>query len=97
MALAALGFGALLGGCGDDEEPEVTLPTISVESSVESTTEQTQTSPGQTTTEKPQTGGTPPSYDPGAEDSPSNDKPPDPGSPEEAFENHCKQNPGACG
>jgi hypothetical protein len=30
-------------------------------------------------------------------DSPGNDLPPAPGSPEEQFERFCEQNPGACG
>ncbi|MBM3666123.1 MAG: hypothetical protein FJW90_01345 [Actinobacteria bacterium] len=82
-------------GCGDEEDPEVTLPTISVEETTATEqTEATETEAG--TTAAPENGGTP-SYDPDKPDSASNDKPPDPGSPEEQFENFCKQNPGACG
>lgn len=94
LALAFLSFGALVGfGCGDDDSTEVTVPTISVE--------ETQTVPDQTSTTgstptEPQNGGTGP-IDPNAPDSATNDKPPEPGSPEEAFENACKQNPAACG
>jgi hypothetical protein len=33
----------------------------------------------------------------GVEDSAENDVPPEPGSPEEAFEQHCEENPEACG
>lgn len=84
-----------LAGCGDDQDPEVTVPTISVE---QTTTEQagaTETGAGTTTT-PPADGGTP-SYDPEAPDSAGNDKPPDPGSPEQQFEQFCEQNPQACG
>jgi hypothetical protein len=94
LALGAIALGGLLAGCGDDEDPEVTVPTISVEE----TTATDLTVPTETgaTTTAPDDGGTP-SYDPNQDDSPSNDKPPEPGSPEEQFENFCKQNPGACG
>jgi hypothetical protein len=97
LLLAGLASLCLLAfaGCGDDQDPEVTLPTISVEDTTATEqTDATETEAGTTTA--PGTGGTP-SYDPNQEDSPSNDKPPDPGSPEEQFENFCKENPGACG
>jgi hypothetical protein len=89
--LAVLAIGA---GCGDDDEDvEVTVPEISVE---ETTTE---AAPVETTeTTAPETGGTgAPSVDPNQEDSATNDKPPAPGSPEEAFEQACEENPAACG
>jgi len=35
--------------------------------------------------------------DPEKPDSAKNDKPPEPGSPEEAFEQACEANPAACG
>jgi hypothetical protein len=35
--------------------------------------------------------------DPDQPDSQDNDLPPEPGSPAEAFENYCRQHPGACG
>jgi hypothetical protein len=37
-----------------------------------------------------------PPADQAPEDSPSNDTPPEPGSPAERFEQFCAQNPGAC-
>ena len=103
-ALAALTLGAAVGaGCGDDgDDDTVSIPTISVEDTTTEATTTEQTTPPQTTTQGggggsgSGTGGTP-SYDPNQEDGPANDKPPDPGSPEEAFENFCKDNPGACG
>ena len=95
LAVAALAFGALVGvGCGGDED-EVTLPTISVEDTGTSPIETTGTA---TTPTEPQTGGTGSGdFDPSQEDSATNDKPPEPGSPEAAFEEACKQNPVACG
>jgi hypothetical protein len=95
LAIASLSLVALAGsGCGDDDDTEVTLPTISVEDEPQTTaTDQLPTKPTET---QPQNGGTG-TIDPNREDSPKNDKPPDPGSPEEAFENACKQNPAACG
>jgi hypothetical protein len=102
VALALSVLGAV--GCGDDND-DVTTPTITVEE--EPTTEETvpaetTTTPEQTEAEtqtQPQGGGTggSGSYDPGKEDSATNDKPPEPGSPEEAFEQACKENPAACG
>jgi hypothetical protein len=80
-------------GCGDDDEDvEVTVPEISVEDTT------TEAAPTQTETTEPETGGTGvPNADPNQEDSEANDKPPEPGSPEEAFEQACEQNPAACG
>lgn len=97
LAIASLSLVALAGsGCGDDDDTEVTLPTISVEDEAQTTaTDQLPTTTKPTETQPPN-GGTG-TINPNREDSPKNDKPPDPGSPEEAFENACKQNPAACG
>jgi hypothetical protein len=93
LTAGTLALGALA-GCGDDDEGvEVTVPEISVE---DTTTEAAPTAT--TETIDPQTGGTgAPSADPNQEDSETNDKPPAPGSPEEAFEQACEENPAACG
>jgi hypothetical protein len=94
LALIALALGALaMAGCGDDDDGQVTLPTISVEQPT--TTGETTTAPS--TTGTGDSGGVAPNADPSRQDSQSNDTPPEPGSPEEAFENACKQNPAACG
>lgn len=55
--------------------------------------------PGETTTTTPGSGGSAPpgSYDPGQPDSPENDIPPEPGTPEERFEKYCEEHPEACG
>ena len=95
IAALALTLGAA--ACGDDDEdvtsttvPEVTIP--------DATTSPTETiAPEPTTTEDDGGNGGTPTVDPQAEDSPSNDKPPAPGSPEEAFEKDCQANPGKCG
>jgi hypothetical protein len=102
LAIPLLALALLLGaaGCGgDDEDDTASVPSTSV-----STTEQptvpaaaeATTPPAPTTTKTEKTGGTP-SYDPGKADTPENDVPPPPGSPQEAFERQCEQNPAACG
>lgn len=99
LGLALIGLGALAGiGCGDDNNTEVTLPTISVQDDAQTVPDQTTTT--ESTPTESQNGGTGPgtgTYDPKQPDSAANDKPPQPGSPEEQFENACKQNPAACG
>jgi hypothetical protein len=95
LALASLGLGTAVGiGCGGDDSTEVTLPTISVEQDTQAVPDQTTTTESAPT--ESQNGGTG-SYDQKQPDSQTNDKPPPAGSPEEAFENACKQNPAACG
>ncbi len=95
--LAALAIGAVAAGCGSDSSGESSSPSISIPA----VTAPTATSPslsqatkpsGATTTSK---GGK--TYNPTAPDSPTNDIPPPPGSPQEKFEQQCKQNPSACG
>jgi hypothetical protein len=44
-----------------------------------------------------ESGGTPTPKPPAKEDSATNDLPPPPGSPQEAFEKACEKNPAACG
>lgn len=102
IATAAVALGALsFAGCGDDESPsdDITVPTI------EAPTDATESAPATTTA--PDSGGVSPgggsgsggtgTPDPSQEDSATNDKPPVPGSPEEAFEKACEANPAACG
>ena len=89
-ALIVLALG--LGGCfgGDDEGDEVTVPSISVPEPKTTTT-----TPEQTTTNSGGSCGT--KVNPSKPDSPTNDVPPAPGTPESKFEQYCNQNPGACG
>jgi hypothetical protein len=89
-------------GCGSDDEdgneetiPAVTAP-VTTEPAPATTVAPTTTREATTTTKPPKTGGTP-SYDPGKADTPENDVPPPAGSPQEAFERMCEQNPSACG
>jgi hypothetical protein len=98
LLLPALALGAAACGDDDDEEttPSVTAP-AAIETAPTTTAAPTTTTPAEaTTTKPPKTGGTP-SYDPAKPDTPENDVPPPPGSPQEAFERQCQQNPAACG
>ena len=98
VVVALLALGAA--GCGsDDESPTVTVPTISVPDDSAATAPATTTTPTETTPTAPDTGDTggTGSFDPNADDSETNDKPPEPGSAAEKFEQACKENPAACG
>jgi hypothetical protein len=95
--------------CGDDEEDEASdVPTISVPTSEPQTVpQQVPTQPPKpnqpATPTKPSkpTGGQGPGssggFDPSKPDSPANDVPPPPGSPQQSFEQFCNKNPAACG
>ena len=93
-----LAFGALVGiGCGDDED-EVT-PADDLGSSVpEARPSQDHADARRRATDAPGPAALQPERErPNQEDSATNDKPPSPGQPEEAFEKVCEQNPAACG
>lgn len=102
VLLTALAFALGAAGCGgDDDEGDTTSP---FEISAPEATVQTEatapaeTAPQTTTSEGGGTGGTsPPSSNPGKQDSATNDTSPPAGSPQEAFEKECEQNPAACG
>ena len=98
--LTAIAVALVAAGCGDDSSGETTAPTVSIPaitSPIPSTTATvpTATTPTQstTTTKGGGTGG----VDPNKQDSETNDVPPPAGSPQEAFEKQCEQNPEACG
>ncbi|HET9119199.1 MAG TPA: hypothetical protein VFN72_01580 [Solirubrobacterales bacterium] len=101
LGLASIAIGLLTSGCGGDSSQETTQPTavsiptitspIPTTSTTSTTTEPT-TTEATTTVGKKQNGA-----DPNKPDSPGNDVPPPAGSPQEAFEEHCQQNPEACG
>jgi hypothetical protein len=83
----------LLGACGDDGDdsttpsvPDITIP----EGEAETTTEET-------TTTIPDSGSGGTTADPSKPDSPTNDLPPEPDTPEARFEEFCEKNPGVCG
>jgi hypothetical protein len=94
------------GGCGGDDEPSSPskAPELTVPGATEDRDTQTETAPDTGTAAQPPAsgagggaGGTGSSGGRRApQDSPQNDIPPEPGSPEERFERFCDQNPGAC-
>jgi hypothetical protein len=97
LTLLAMTLGAA--SCGGDEEDTTSVPSISVSTaevpSVPSVRTTTTPLPATTTTRTTtQSGAKKPSAAP---DSPANDVPPPPGSPDEAFERQCAQDPAACG
>ena len=104
-AALAVGISAVAlatGGCNDGEgtAADVTsvAPTISAPSSTTATppatTTTTTSEPTTTTTSTTSTAEQPPST---VEDSAENDTPPEPGSPEDAFEQECEKHPERCG
>jgi hypothetical protein len=99
FVLLALGAAA----CGGDEEAADTPkpPRLTVPGGP--TTEETETEPSDETTPTPApqqdtgSGGASPVPPQQTPDSPQNDVPPEPGTPESRFEKFCRENPGACG
>ena len=93
----ALAIGMIATGCGSDSSGETTttrsvsIPAITSPLPTASTPSIPATTPGTTSTTKD--GKT---FNPQAPDSATNDIPPAKGSPEEAFEQQCKQQ-GTCG
>jgi hypothetical protein len=93
LAAVALTLGAV--ACGDDGgDTSTTIPEVTIPEDTTTVPETTTTTESTTTTED--NGGTP-TFNPDEADSPTNDKPPAPGSPEDAFEQDCQQHPGKCG
>jgi hypothetical protein len=110
LAATTLAVGLALAACGgDDDSAEPTAPTVSIPAVTSPIPATTTAAPATTTTPtgptgggsggtSPPSGGTPPKgANPKRPDSPTNDVPPPPGSPQEAFEKQCEQNPAACG
>ena len=96
LAALAAGLGAV--GCGDDESGGDTTPSISIPSVTAPTaTAPTTTAPSGGVAPETTTGSGGGRYDPAKPDTPENDVPPPAGSPQEAFEKMCEQNPAACG
>jgi hypothetical protein len=104
LATALVG-GLVLAGCGSDGSGETTQPSVSIPAitspipATSTTTPALTTTPTQSTTRTGSggSGGGPPGADPGKPDSETNDLPPPAGSPQDAFEKQCNQNPRACG
>lgn len=93
-----------LAGCGGDDEPAdstITAPELTVPGggdTQESVPTDTEPSPSPAPPPADTTGGSPvPGLPEPEPDSPGNDLPPPPDSPEERFEEFCNANPGACG
>ena len=107
LPLMLLAFAAPACG-GDDEEarrtpkpPELTVPgrTLTDDTAPDTSTgtaPEPPQSPG-TDTGGGTCGGATSPPDPSRPDSPQNDVPPQPGTPEDRFERFCNENPGACG
>jgi multidrug efflux pump subunit AcrA (membrane-fusion protein) len=86
-AVAASGCGS--DSSGDESQPAPSIPTVTAPQ-LSTTAPATTTAPGTTSTGKGK-------YNPQLPDSETNDVPPPAGSPQEAFEKQCQQNPQACG
>jgi hypothetical protein len=98
LALASIGIGLTATGCGGDRSGETTAPAVSIPA-VTAPISPTTTAPATTgiATAAPTTTRGRKTVNPKQPDSATNDIPPRPGSPQEAFEKQCEQNPAACG
>ena len=98
MVLGAIAIVIAVSGCGSDDSGEFSAPAVSIPT-VTSPLGTTTTAPAATTTAPAFTTTTRKGNDfnPSQPDSETNDVPPPPGSPQEAFEKQCEQNPQACG
>jgi hypothetical protein len=103
LAAATLLIGLAITGCGSDDSGETTPPpTVSIPA-ITSPIPATTTTPVTTSTSTGTTGngnggsGPPNRTNPNLPDSATNDVKPPAGSPQEAFEKQCEQNPEACG
>jgi hypothetical protein len=102
LAAATLLIGLAIAGCGSDNSGETTAPTVSIPA-ITSPIPATTTAPVTTSTPTGTTGkgnggtGPPNRTNPNLPDSATNDVAPPAGSPQEAFEKQCEQNPKACG
>ena len=102
LAAATLLIGLAIAGCGSDDSGETTAPTVSIPA-ITSPIPATTTTPVTTSRSTGTTGnrnggaGPPNGTNPNLPDSATNDVAPPAGSPQEAFEKQCEQNPKACG
>jgi hypothetical protein len=98
LAATSLALAVLFAGCGGDDSGETTAPAVSIPSitaPITPTATVPVTTPTESTTATTTKGGK--TVNPKQPDSEANDVPPPPGSPQEAFEKQCEQNPQACG
>jgi hypothetical protein len=103
LAAATLLIGLAIAGCGSDDSGETTTaPSVSIPP-ITSPIPATTTTPVTTSTSTRATGngnggtGPPNRTNPNLPDSATNDVQPPAGSPQEAFEKQCEQNPKSCG
>jgi hypothetical protein len=102
LAPVTLLIGLAIAGCGSDDSGEPMAPSVSIPA-ITSPIPATTTTPVTTSTSTGTTGngnrgsGPPNRTDPNLPDSASNDVAPPAGSPQEAFEKQCEQDPKACG
>jgi len=98
LALTSIVIAVAVTGCGGDSSGDTTAPNVSVPA-VTSPIAPTTTAPATTSTATRATttnkGGK--TFNPKQPDSATNDVPPAQGSPQEAFEKQCEQNPSTCG
>ena len=93
ILLGAIVVAIAVSGCGSDESGQESQPTVSIPAVTApqlTTTAPATTAPGTTSAGKG-------NVNPQEPDSETNDVPPPAGSPQEAFEKQCEQNPQACG
>jgi multidrug efflux pump subunit AcrA (membrane-fusion protein) len=98
FAFASIAIGLTATGCGGDSSGGTTTPAVSIPAvtapispttTAPATTSSSRAAPTTTRGRKP--------VNPKQPDSATNDVPPPAGSPQEAFEKQCEQNPAACG
>ena len=99
LAVTTLALGLAIAGCGGDGSGEMpTVPSVSIPAITSPIPVTTTTTPATTITPTGPTttsnGGS--SANPNQPDSETNDVRPPAGSPQEAFEKQCEQNPRAC-
>ena len=104
FAVTTLALGLAIAGCGGDDSGETTAPaTVSIPAITSPIPATTTTTPATTSTSTGTRGngnggtGPPNRTNPNLPDSATNDVAPPAGSPQEAFEKQCEQNPKACG
>lgn len=113
LALGSIAIGLLASGCGGDDSgeptrPSVSIPAITAPIPATTTAPATTTTPTGSTNASGTGNGNangnvnggsrpPRRPNPNRPDSATNDVPPPAGSPQEAFEQQCRQNPQACG
>ena len=97
LAVTTAVIGLAVAGCGGDDSGETTTPTVSIPAVTSPIPGTATTPPASTPTGSTAPNGGGNNHNPKQPDSATNDVPPPAGSPQEAFEKQCRQNPQACG